>query len=197
MLNGFYRGIVFNNNDPQGLGRLSVLVPKLGSEWVKWAMPSVPYVGKSKGFYLIPENKSMVWIGFEEGDENKPIWFGGFWGTPTATGKYADEAGRETPQTDVNKKTIKTKTCTIEIDDTTGDVKITTAGNIVFNEGEKGVARLDDTIESTSENDIEFWTCISFIVSSLSSLGFVYPNITPTSLLGKIVSASSRIKAGD
>ena len=79
---GKYRGKVENNVDPMQQGRLQVSVPAvLGQGTLSWAMPSVPYAGSSVGLFLIPPKGSNVWVEFEGGDTDYPIWAGCFWGT--------------------------------------------------------------------------------------------------------------------
>jgi len=45
-----------------------------------WALPCVPYAGKGVGLFLIPPVNAFVWIEFEQGDLDYPIWSGCFWG---------------------------------------------------------------------------------------------------------------------
>lgn len=78
---GKYRGKVENNLDPMQQGRLQVSVPTvLGSGKLSWAMPCVPFAGPSVGFFAIPPSGANVWVEFEGGDPNFPIWSGCFWG---------------------------------------------------------------------------------------------------------------------
>lgn len=78
---GKYRGTVENNLDPQQMGRLQVKVPAvLGEGTLSWAMPCVPYAGPQKGFFAIPPTGANVWVEFEAGDPDYPIWSGCFWG---------------------------------------------------------------------------------------------------------------------
>ena len=76
---GKFRGTVESNVDPNGLGRLSVIVPEVVGKEAVWAMPCVPYAGKGVGFFALPPKGASVWIEFEEGDPNYPIWVGCFW----------------------------------------------------------------------------------------------------------------------
>ncbi len=79
---GKYRGKVENNVDPLQLGRMQVSVPAvLGSGTLSWAMPCVPYAGPGVGFFVIPPVGANVWVEFEGGDPDYPIWAGCFWGT--------------------------------------------------------------------------------------------------------------------
>jgi len=78
---GKYRGKVENNIDPMLLGRVQVNVPAvLGSGSLSWAMPCVPYAGNGVGFFMIPPVGANVWVEFEGGDIDYPIWSGCFWG---------------------------------------------------------------------------------------------------------------------
>jgi hypothetical protein len=79
---GKYRGKVENNVDPLQLGRIQVSVPAVLAEGaLSWAMPCVPYAGPSVGFFAIPPVSANVWVEFEGGDPDYPIWAGCFWGT--------------------------------------------------------------------------------------------------------------------
>ena len=78
---GKYRGKVENNIDPMMLGRVQVSAPAvLGSGSLSWAMPCVPYAGSGVGFFMIPPVGANVWVEFEGGDIDYPIWSGCFWG---------------------------------------------------------------------------------------------------------------------
>lgn len=78
---GKYRGTVVNNLDPMQLGRIQVMVPDVfGLSISSWAMPCVPIAGKQQGIFVLPQVGSGVWIEFEQGEPDYPIWVGGFWG---------------------------------------------------------------------------------------------------------------------
>ncbi len=78
---GKYRGTVVNNVDPEQRGRIQAFVPDvLGSTPSTWALPCVPIAGKQEGVFAVPQMGAGVWIEFEQGDPDYPIWTGGFWG---------------------------------------------------------------------------------------------------------------------
>ncbi len=78
---GKYRGKVESNIDPLQQGRLQVSCPSvLGDGTLSWAMPSVPYAGPNVGFFMLPPRQANVWVEFEGGDPDYPIWGGCFWG---------------------------------------------------------------------------------------------------------------------
>jgi len=79
---GKYRGLVLNNLDPMQKARLLVQLPDvLGVSTSSWAMPCVPFAGVQAGVYVLPAVGAGVWIEFEGGDPDYPIWTGGFWST--------------------------------------------------------------------------------------------------------------------
>lgn len=79
---GKYRATVLNNIDPMQIGRIQVIVPDVSSVFpTSWAMPCVPVAGIQMGMYTVPPIGSGVWVEFEQGDPDYPIWVGCFWGT--------------------------------------------------------------------------------------------------------------------
>lgn len=79
---GKYRGVVINNVDPMQLGRLLVQVPDvLAASTSSWAMPCFPVAGPQMGFVAIPPVGAGVWVEFEQGDADHPIWSGGWFGS--------------------------------------------------------------------------------------------------------------------
>ncbi len=79
---GKYRGVVLNNVDPMQMGRLMVEVPDVtGLAPSSWAMPCVPIAGIQNGMVALPIIGSGVWVEFEQGDPDYPIWTGCFWGS--------------------------------------------------------------------------------------------------------------------
>jgi uncharacterized protein involved in type VI secretion and phage assembly len=88
---GKYRGTVVSNVDPQNMGRLAVTVPDVSNvQTSTWAMPSAALAGGQSGLYAIPPVGSNVWVEFEQGNSDYPIWSGCFWGSgaevpPSAT----------------------------------------------------------------------------------------------------------------
>jgi uncharacterized protein involved in type VI secretion and phage assembly len=77
---GKYKGMVMNNIDPQQMGRLLVQVPGVsGLGPGSWAMPCVPLAGKQMGVFVLPVIGSGVWVEFEAGDIDSPIWSGCYW----------------------------------------------------------------------------------------------------------------------
>lgn len=77
---GKYRGKVVNPIDPLGLGRLQVQVPAVyGDAALNWALPCLPFAGSQVGLLAVPPIGANVWVEFEAGDKDSPIWSGCFW----------------------------------------------------------------------------------------------------------------------
>lgn len=95
-LPGFYRARVEFNRDPMKLGRVKIRLPQLHgvledaknaipTSMLPWASPgSFIAAAHDMGQFIVPHVGTIVWIGFEEGDPNKPIYFGGI---PSTGGK--------------------------------------------------------------------------------------------------------------
>jgi hypothetical protein len=75
---GKFRGTVVENEDPYFQGRLLVNVP--GIVMANWAMPCVPVTDIAMGTWVRPRIGANVWVEFEAGDPDKPIWVGCWWG---------------------------------------------------------------------------------------------------------------------
>jgi Type VI secretion system/phage-baseplate injector OB domain len=113
---GKYRGSVAENVDPLGQGRLMVLVPDvLGVTPSTWALPCVPMAGPDMGTsFMPPPVGASVWVEFEQGDPQQPIWVGCFWDTPDSLGTLGLVAAA-TPTPAI---TLETLTAGVGISDT-------------------------------------------------------------------------------
>ncbi|MBH8578157.1 baseplate assembly protein [Nostocaceae cyanobacterium CENA369] len=122
---GKYRGVVFDNNDPWQLGRVQAKVQEIfGNDPSGWALPCVPYAGKGIGLFLIPPKGALVWMEFENGDPDYPIWSGCFW----ADEKVPNIVPANPYDPDI--KVLKTDIGKIEINDKSGKQSITIEAKI-------------------------------------------------------------------
>lgn len=126
---GKYKALVVDNNDPDHRGRLRLRIPSvLGTDVVSgWALPCTPFGGAAgQGFFFIPEQNAGVWVEFEEGLIDHPIWVGAFWSKPGGKSEAPDPGGGQEPPTS---KIIKTANHTIELADENNNeaIKITDA----------------------------------------------------------------------
>lgn len=77
---GKYRAIVMDNNDPERRGRIRVQCPTvLGNYLSSWCEPCIPYATDYAGDYYVPPVNEAIWVEFEEGNVDKPIWGGGWY----------------------------------------------------------------------------------------------------------------------
>lgn len=83
---GKHRGTVLNNVDPLNIGRLMVQVADVSNILPStWAMPCLPFAGIQHGFFAVPVIGAGVWVEFEQGDPDYPIWTGCYFGTAAET----------------------------------------------------------------------------------------------------------------
>jgi len=79
---GKYRGVVTDNKDPLMTGRVKARVPDvMGEKETGWAMPCAPFGGSGVGFFALPTVGAGVWIEFEHGDPDYPVWSGCWFGS--------------------------------------------------------------------------------------------------------------------
>jgi uncharacterized protein involved in type VI secretion and phage assembly len=113
---GKYRGVVTDNRDPMMTGRLKARVPDVkGDNESSWALPCVPYAGDGVGWFMLPPVNALVWIEFENGHWDHPIWSGCFW----------DDGQAPASPAVAEMKVLKTDSATITINDQNGSEGIT------------------------------------------------------------------------
>ena len=77
---GKYRGTVINNVDPEQRYRIQATVSDISHIIPStWALPCLPVGGPQMGMLTVPPIGASVWIEFEQGDPDYPIWVGSFW----------------------------------------------------------------------------------------------------------------------
>jgi len=146
-----YRGFVYDREDPEHLGRLKLIIPEVMGRSVLdvWALPTNVYSGINYGSQVIPGINDLVWVEFEKGDPRKPIWSFGYFGTDDTKAdklKNYDLKYFQTPGGHL-----------IELDDTDGIIRITTAGTVeILKDGEAlQPAVLGDTMQEKVEELID------------------------------------------
>jgi phage baseplate assembly protein gpV len=112
---GKYRGIVTDVDDPNTQCRIRATVPAvLGDQACGWAMPAAPFAGDGHGFVMLPKVGSGVWIEFEAGQLDNPIWSGAWW----ASGQRPDPQGAGV------RVIVSEKGHTVVLDDESDEVKL-------------------------------------------------------------------------
>lgn len=144
---GVVTGIVTNNQDPDGLGRVKVKLPRIsGEDESNWARIASLMAGKDRGAFFLPEVEDEVLVAFEYGDISRPYVLGALWnGVDTPP---ADNADGEN-----NIRVIKSRSGhIIRLNDKDGEEKIE-----IIDKSEKNLVTIDTkekTITISSDQDI-------------------------------------------
>ena len=93
---GKYRGTVLDNLDPTQTGRLRVSVVALGLVG-GWALPCFPLAGDQAAAWMLPNPGTGVWVEFEQGDLDYPIWTGCWYGSAAEVPPLVRDAPTATP----------------------------------------------------------------------------------------------------
>lgn len=80
-----YRGFVYDNVDPDNMGRVQLLIPEIAGNkpYITWALPKgcfsgTTHDGKTYGTHILPQNGDLVWVEFQRGNPALPIWSFGY-----------------------------------------------------------------------------------------------------------------------
>ena len=119
---GKYRAKVVDIHDPEKRGRIRVMCPKvLGNAKSAWCEPCIPIAYDLGGDFALPKVGEFVWVEFEAGNANKPIYIGGLWSTD------------KTPSPTYNEKErlITWGKCRIEMNESTDTIKISVGSSVI------------------------------------------------------------------
>jgi uncharacterized protein involved in type VI secretion and phage assembly len=150
---GLALGVVTNNKDPDGLGRVKVKLPWLADNAESdWARVVTPMAGNGRGIYVLPEVDDEVLVGFEHGLVEFPYVLGGLW-----NGK--DKPPEANSDGKNNVRMIRSRSGhVIRLTDTQGEEKIeivdkSGANSIVISTKDKTVTvSADADVSITSKN---------------------------------------------
>lgn len=98
-LSSIASGIVANNIDLAGQGKVLVRIPSIGRE--VWARVTAPGAGSSRGFLFWPQINDEVLVAFNQGDPNDAFVLGGLWNNQ-------DRITESTPPQVMVRRSIKT-----------------------------------------------------------------------------------------
>jgi uncharacterized protein involved in type VI secretion and phage assembly len=143
-------GVVTNNQDAEGLGRVKVRFPWLSDEDEShWARVVTPMAGNQRGLYFLPEVDDEVLVAFQHGDIRFPYILGALWNGQDKPPENNNGAN--------NLRTIKSRSGhIIRLDDTADAEKIEiidkNKNSIIVNTAKNTItvtADADITIQST------------------------------------------------
>lgn len=120
---GKYRAKVVDIQDPEARGRIRVMCPKvLGNYKSAWCLPCVPVAYDLGGDFVLPKLGEFVWVEFESGEVDKPIYTGGLW------------SANKTPSDSYNEKErlITWGECKIEMNEDTNTIKISVGSSVII-----------------------------------------------------------------
>jgi uncharacterized protein involved in type VI secretion and phage assembly len=115
-------GVVTQNDDPEGLGRVRVKYPPLAEDaegW--WARIASPAAGKDRGLLMMPVVGDEVLVGFEHGDARRPYIVGALWNGNAQPGDLVQKDGSFALQSDERVLVTSKKEISITGED---DIKI-------------------------------------------------------------------------
>ena len=136
---GKYRGTVTLNIDPEQRGRIQAIVPDVSNVIPStWALPCVPVTGISMGTYFVPPIGAGVWIEYEQGDIDFPIWTGGFWGSSAEVPKLAMLGNPVSPSI-VLQTTLQNSISISDVPGPTGGIMIKSATNAMILVNDVGI----------------------------------------------------------
>jgi uncharacterized protein involved in type VI secretion and phage assembly len=135
---GKHRGTVVNNVDPLQIGRLQATVPDVPLVLSSWAMPCFPAAGVQSGSWTIPAIGAGVWVEFEQGDPDYPIWSGCWYGSAAEVPALALAAPPAVPNM-VMQTTGQTTLLLSDVPGPTGGVLLKTATGALISINDVGI----------------------------------------------------------
>jgi len=159
------------------------------SDGSDFELRKVPILTGHIGIVNIPNIGDLVLVTFVNGDINAPIITGRLYNEEDIP-PISEENTMVLTQTESIK--IETNSGTLVEIDKDGNVKITASGDIIMQEGDKGAARKDDSVEVT----IPAGTFITSVSGGSGSPAVGLPNVNPVKVQGKITAASDSVKIG-
>ncbi|HKJ69037.1 MAG TPA: phage baseplate assembly protein V [bacterium] len=149
---GVVVGIVTDNQDPEGMGRVKVKYPWLSDEEESyWARVATLMAGKDRGSFYLPEVDDEVLLAFDHGDVRFPYILGMLWNGQD-TPRYTNDDGNN----DIRAITSRSgHEIILDDNDQKGKVEIhTNAGHQVVLDDASGGEKVT-VIDKTGSNSIE------------------------------------------
>lgn len=216
-IRGVSVGIVTDNEDPEGLGRVKLQYPwRDAADESHWARIATAMAGEDRGTYFLPEVGDEVLVAFEDGDIHHPYVLGALWnGQDVPPEDNADgnndrrmvrsRSGHELVFDDASEGTVTLTTSgghELVLDDSSsGGIRLTTSGGHSVVLDDSGGGAKVSVQDSTGQNgvvldsnsgavDVTAGTKVSVSAPMLELVGDGSVNIEATgvlSLKGSIV----------
>jgi len=140
-------GVVTNNKDPDGLGRVKTSLPWMADQVESdWARVVTPMAGSGRGVYFLPEVNDEVLVAFEHGNPDTPYVLGGLW-------NGQDKPPESNHDGKNDRRAIRSRSGNvIRLTDTDGDAKI----EIIDSSGKNMIviSAKDNSITITAASDV-------------------------------------------
>lgn len=148
-----YRGFVVDNSDLEGLHRVKLLVPEITGDvpYEYWAYPvgvmgGISTEGNPYGFQMLPQKGELVWVTFERGNPNVPLWRLGY--------KGESDVNFDIALFDPNSYWFITPQGNrVVINDTNNDISITLSNGKSFNINTQSINLNNDKINLGSDGE--------------------------------------------
>lgn len=136
-----YRGYVVDNEDPEGLNRILVKVPSIAPDktFNSWAYPKT-FSGSNYGAQILPMVGDLVWVEFEQGKLDFPLWSHGHFTKGEKPEEFISSKvyGFKSPEGQVVVIDDRRNEVFIRLEKADGSIKEYTTEIIAFNGGENG-----------------------------------------------------------
>jgi cytoskeletal protein CcmA (bactofilin family) len=194
---GKYKGKVLSTEDLTVSGKLLCEVPALPDMLLNWAVPCVPYAGIEQGFFALPEEGADIWVEFEQGNPDYPIWSGGFW--EPGEEPVMPELDPEAPEL-IN--VLRSKFSALVLDDTPGEggLRLSTGGEVAtvpisvsMNESGFSIRLGELSLTMDPEVGITLTAGPSTLTLTAEGLEITTPKVTVTAEEGMTVTADTEL----
>lgn len=136
---GKFRGIVSNIQDPNRQGRIKFTCPEVfgnNDTESSWALPCIQCAYDGGGDIALPHVGETVWVEFEQGNSNNPIWVGNFWSSnETPFGGDGNASSGVGEDYGDSSRVISYAGCVIVMKDGTVTVQNGSGGSLVMTNG--------------------------------------------------------------
>ena len=148
-----YRGYVVDNEDPDRLGRIKVQIPVVTREstHTKWVWPKGSFSGANYGSQILPMVGDLVWIEFEHGNTEFPMWSHAHFTKDDMPEEFINHQvyGFKSPKGQLVIIDDRSEEVYVQVKDADGDMKDYLTEVIAFNHGKNG--GLVNVVELTTE----------------------------------------------